>query len=522
MIRQTSMTLLLGAAVLIAAALALPDYRNQLLGHLGLQSTQSSDSDAQTLTAGNFRLRVNIDPERPRVGRNRLRVEVTDATGKPVEGAKVRAVAEMPAMGSMPAMRAPAEFEETAPGVFSGSFELAMAGEWPLAVDVSREDMGHGDLIFDMATGRKGLKSTAGTPEGISHYTCSMHTSVKSATPGSCPICGMDLVPVSAEEQRSGAITVVEGRRQHIGVKTAEVAYRPLWQEIRALGQVTYDSTRLTDVSLKFNGWIGNLKADYLGKSINKGDVLFSVYGPELLAAQEEYLETRRNNRNPSLVAAARRRLSLWDIRPSQIKSLEKRGKPYEYLPLLAPASGTLVEKNVIEGGGVKQGKSLLRIADLSTVWIMASVYENDLPMVTVGMPVTIELPDLPNEAVSGSIDWIDPLVDTKSRTGRIRVVLDNTDGRLRPGMYANVNLRRDLGERLVVPEQAVLYAGDSRLVFVDLGEGRLAPRHIETGPRNGDWIEVLKGLKPGDKVVSSGNFLIAAESKLKSGLDQW
>lgn len=522
MIRQTLITLLLGAAILVAAALALPDYRERLFSAVGLQANGSADTEAETLTAGNFKVRVSVDPERPRVGRNRLRVEVMDADGKPVEGAKVRAVAEMPAMGSMPAMRAPAEFEEQSPGVFTGSFELAMAGEWPLAVDVAKEGLGHGDLVFDMATGRKGVKSTVSTPEGISHYTCSMHPSVKSATPGSCPICGMDLVPVSKEAQKSGAITVDEGRRQRIGVKTAEVLRRPLWQEIRAVGQVTYDRTRLTDVSLKFNGWIGELKANYLGKPVTKGEMLFSVYGPELLAAQEEYLETRRRARSPTLVEAARRRLALWDIRPGQIKSLERRGKPYEYLPLLSPATGTLVEKHVVEGAGVKQGKPLLRIADLSRVWVEASVYEYELPRVSVGMPVTIELPDLPNETLTGSIDWVDPLVDTNTRTGRVRVVLDNGAGRLRPGMYANVRLRKNLGERLVVPEQAVLYAGDSRVVFVDLGQGRLAPRRIRVGARNSDWIEVLEGLEPGDRIVSSGNFLIAAETKLKSGLDQW
>ena len=522
MIRQVLVTLVLVSAVLAAAALALPQYRAQLLSNIGLKVDDKSANDTEILTAGNFRVKVSVDPERPRVGRNRLRVEVMDADGNPVSGAQVRALAEMPAMGSMPAMRAPAEFQESTPGVFDGSFELSMAGEWPLAVDVEKQGVGHGDLIFDMATGRKGLKSTTSTPEGIAHYTCSMHPSVKSAAPGSCPICSMDLIPVSKEELSSGAITVDEGRRQRIGVKTAEAAYRLLWEEIRAAGEVTYDTARLTDVSLKFDGWIGALKANYLGQPIKKGEVLLTVYSPKLLAAQEEYLETRRRARNQSLVEAAKQRLSLWDVRAGQIKSLEKRGKPFKYLPILSPAAGTLVEKHIVEGSGVKQGKPLLRIADLSQVWIEARIYEYELPAVSVGMPVIIDLPDLPNEEITGSIDWVDPIVDTKTRTGRIRVVLDNSDGRLRPGMYANVHLIKRYGERLVVPEQAVLYAGDTRVVFLDLGAGRLAPRRITVGRRNGEWIEVLEGLDPGDKVVSSGNFLIAAESKLKSGLDQW
>jgi len=478
--------------------------------------------DSEALVAGKFRIVVNVNPERPRIGRNKLSIQVMDENGEPVSGAKIRAIAEMPAMGSMQAMREPADISESAPGQYQGVFELPMAGSWPLAVDVEKEGLGHGDLIFDMATGRKGLTSTASTPMGISHYTCSMHTSVRSTTPGTCPICGMDLVPVTKEEISSGAIIVDEGKRQKIGVKTQAIKYRPFVQEVRAVGEVTVDTSQLTDVSLKFKGWIGDLGANYIGQRIEKGQTLFTVYGPDLLAAQEEYLQTRRHARNKALVTAARRRLALWDVRPDQIKALEKRGKAYEYLPLLSPASGTLIDKNIVEGAGVMPGKTLLRIADLSRIWVEARIYEYELPIVSEGMPVTVELPDLPNMQLAGKVDWLDPMVDTTTRTGRVRVELDNKDGQLKPGMFANVRLKRDLGERLVVPEEAVLYAGDTRVVFIDLGEGRLAPKRIKVGRRNADWIVVIDGLSEGDKVVTSGNFLIAAESKLKSGLDQW
>ena len=521
-IKQIRTGVIISVVMLIIGALSVADTREKLLSTLGFLEDGASSMESEAMTVGNFKIKVSVNPERPRVGRNKLFIQVMDKQGMPVSGAKIRAVAEMAAMGSMQAMREPADISEIAPGKYQGIFELPMAGSWPLAVDVEKDGIGHGDLVFDMATGRKGLKSTMSTPGGISHYTCSMHTSVRSATAGSCPICSMDLVPVTLEEVSSGSIMVDEGKRQKIGVKIQAIKYRPFTQAIRAAGVVAIDTSRLTDISLKFNGWIGDLKSNYIGQEIAKGQVLFTVYGPDLLAAQEEYLETKKRGRSKALVDSAKRRLALWDVRPEQIRALEKRGKAYEYLPFMSPANGTLLEKNVVEGTGVMPGKTLLRIADLSRIWVEASLYEYELSIIEEGMPVTVELPDVPDMKFAGKVDWIDPIVNPKTRTGRIRIELDNSNGKLKPGMFANVRLSRDLGQRLVVPVEAVLYAGDTRVVFVDLGEGRLAPKRIRIGRRNADWIVVIDGLSEGDKVVTSGNFLIAAESKLKSGLDQW
>ena len=520
-IGQTILGLSISALVLLAGVLAIADYRAQFLATIGL-GDDAMQMQAETFSAGNFRIRVQINPLRPRVGRNKLSITIKDGDGMPVNDAKVRAIAEMPAMGSMPAMRAAADIKQLAPGEYAGEIELEMAGEWPLAVDVEKAGMGHADLIFDMATGRKGLTSTASTPAGISHYTCSMHPSVKSTTPGTCPICSMGLVAVTKAEVSSGAILVDEGRRQRIGVKTGVVEWRPLHQTIRAVGEITVDSSRLSDVSLRYKGWIGKLDANYIGQDIRRGQRLFTVYGPQMLAAQVEYLESKRQGRNKALINAAKRRLSLWDMNPSQIKALEKRGKAYEYLPFYAPASGTIIYKDVVEGAGVMPGKTLLRIADLGRVWLEVSIYEYELSLVSIGMPVAIELPDLPNQLLKGKVSWLDPIINAKTRSGKIRIQLDNHARKLKPGMFANVRLERSLGKRLVVPEQAVLFAGDTRVVFLDLGEGRLAPRRIKVGLRNDDWIEVLDGLQVHDKVVTSGNFLIAAESKLKSGINQW
>jgi len=504
------------------AGLRLTDATPSTLSHTTKQMDKDTASDF--ITVGKYRVSVSINPDPPKVGKNTLTVVVMDEHEQPVSNAKVRAVAQMPAMGSMPAMNAPADVSEIEPGKYHGEFELSMSGEWPLAVDIETEQLGHGDLTFDMATGRKGIAVATATPGDISHYTCSMHPSVKSATPGTCPICAMDLVPVTKKEVQSGSIRMDARRRQLIGVTTEIADKKPMNQIIRAAGRVTYDETRLTDITLKFDGWIGNLHADYLGVHVNKGQPLFEVYSPELLSAQQEYLETwrRRKNKNDTLLKAARQRLLLWDLQPSQIRQLEQRGRAVEYVPIRSPMTGTVIEKAIVPGSAIKTGQKLLRIADLSRVWVEGQVYEYEIPLVKVGMAVDVVLPDLSHRRITGKVAFVHPYLEGETRTAKVRVELDNTQGELRPDMYAHLHLNVDLGQRLVVPESAVLYAGDSRVVFVDLGDGALQPRKVKTGLRNASLIEVLDGIEPGDKVVTSGNFLIAAESKLKAGIDQW
>lgn len=474
--------------------------------------------------AGKYRIKIKIEPDTPKVGKNKLTITVLDKSDQPVTSARVRIVAQMPAMGSMEAMNIPAVINETGAGIYNGELELPMGGEWPLALDVETETLGHGDLTFGLVTGQQGLTVASATPTGISHYTCSMHPSVKSATPGTCPICGMDLVPVTKKEIKSGSISMDARRRQLIGVTTGLAREKQLIQVIRAAGRVNFDESHLTDITLKFNGWIGKLYADFVGAPVKKGQPLFTVYSPELLSAQQEYLETlrRRKNKQDTLLRASRQRLSLWDITPAQIRQLEKRGTAIEYLPIISPANGTVVEKTIVAGSAVKVGQKLLRIADLSTVWVEGEIYEFEIPLVKVGMEAKIVLPDQPGKNLQGKVKYIYPYLQGDTRTAKIRVELDNRDGVLKPDMYTHLHLKVDLGKRLVVPESAVLYAGDSRVVFLDLGNGRLQPRKIKTGVRNAEDIEVLEGLQPGDKVVTSGNFLIAAESKLKAGIDQW
>ena len=480
-------------------------------GRAGLQLTSggtkvesadggSTSQDAgPTYRAGPFSLQVAAEPKTPQVGNNKVIIGLRDSQGNPVSGARIKAVAEMPAMGAMSAMQAQADFEETAPGEYVATFGLPTSGEWPLSIEIQKAGTGSQRVTFDMATGRPGIQLVSGAVAAGQE--------------------GMQVEPAPP-----GTIIVESDRRQLIGVATGEVAYQDFTHTIRAVGRVTFNERRLSDVNLRFNAWIGDLYADYVGKHVRKGDVLFTVYGPELLAAQQQYLEVlgSRSGLTDGLIIAARKRLLLWDMTPEQVDELEQRGEPLDYVPIMAPRSGTVVKKNVVIGTANPAGTTLMRIADLSQVWVEAEVYEGEVPLVEEGMPAVITLPYLPGKTYKAKVDYVYPYLQGMTRTGRVRLTLNNTDGVLKPDMYAEVKLKADLGLRLVVPEEAVVFAGESRVVFEDLGSGRLGPRKIRTGLRNEGYIEVLEGLEPGDKVVTSGNFLIASETRLKAGIEQW
>ena len=472
------------------------------------REVSARDESLAWFESGVFEVGVATIPGTPRVGENDLIVKVRLAGGKPASDVEVSAYAEMPAMGAMQAMRAPADLVETASGQFEGAVDLRMRGAWPLTLSIADSEHGSAELSFDLATDRAGLRiATGGTPIGASSVQQNTATS-------------------AVGESQVGTITVDNRRRQLIGLETETVTHHDLMKTIRAIGNVTYDERRLTKVSLKYDAWIGELEANYVGAPVSRGQRLFSIYSPELLAAQQEYLEARkrlsRRDSDDSLLNAARRRLKLWDLSDREISALEDRGTPREYVPIYAPSDGTIVAKHIDSGSAVKTGQTLLRIADLREVWIEAEIYEAELDLIREGMSATISLPYLPDRTFAAVVDYVYPYLNKASRTGRIRMTLDNADGALKPDMYAEVTLKAGIGHRLAVPEDAVLFAGDSRVVFVDLGGGRLKPVRIKTGQHAGRMIEVTEGLSLGDVIVTSGNFLIAAETKLKAGIDQW
>lgn len=361
-------------------------------------------------------------------------------------------------------------------------------------------------------------------PGDIAYYTCPMHASVRQERPGACPICGMDLTPVTHGELGTGVIVIDDARRQRIGVKTAPVVRAPMNLSIRALGRVTYDETALVDVTLKLAGYIQKLHVETTGQPVRRGQVLFTLYSPELYAAQQEYLLARQGagSHGQALARAARKRLELLGLPAAQIARIEARGEPLESMPFLAPASGYVLEKDVVEGAAVQAGARLFRIAPLEKVWVQADVYEQDLPHVKIGQKVEVTFPYLPGKKYESQIAYIYPALEGMTRTARVRIELANPDLVLKPDMYADVTLRIEGGERLQVPEAAVIYTGPRRLVFVDLGDGRLRPQEVELGVESGDAYEVLGGLSEGDRVVTSGNFLIAAESRIRSAASYW
>jgi Cu(I)/Ag(I) efflux system membrane fusion protein len=369
-------------------------------------------------------------------------------------------------------------------------------------------------------------------PGEISHYTCSMHPSVRAEEPGSCPICGMQLVAVTREQVETGVLFIDEQRRQRIGVRTGRVERQPARLTVRAVGEVEYDETRLADVSLKVSGWIVALEVDTTGQRVEKGETLFTLYSPELYAAQEEYLLALRSQREARqtglpgradyLVRAAKQRLRLWDLTDEQIQAIARRGKSVESLPILSPAEGFVIEKNVVEGGAIRAGDRLYRIAGLDAVWVNAQVYETELPIIVSGQAARVTLSYQPGQVFEGHVAYVYPYLDKSTRTGRVRIELENPQLELRPDMYANVEFAVELGERLMVPEEAVVYTGPRRLVFLDLGEGRLRPEEVEVGIRADEHYEILSGLREGDRVVTSGNFLVAAESRIRSATRYW
>lgn len=327
-----------------------------------------------------------------------------------------------------------------------------------------------------------------------------------------------------------GIVTVPVERLQMIGVKYQQVARRPLEKLIRTVGRVAVDERKLAKVTIKFHGWIEELFVSALGDHVKRGQQLFTIYSPDLVASQEEYLlalqgqkqlgvsefpEVARGSRD--LLEATRRRFQLWDITEDHLRELERTGRVMKALPIHSPITGTVIRKEALAGAHVDPGEELYTIADLSRLWVLADIYEYELSFVKIGQQAAVTLSYDPGMVLKGQVGFIYPTLDAKTRTAKVRFELDNRDEKLKPDMYASVELRVELGMRLAIPQEAIIESGEKQVVFLHLGEGRLEPRLIKTGVKTGDWSEVLDGLKEGEHIVTSANFLIDSESRLKS-----
>ncbi|MDE0882332.1 MAG: efflux RND transporter periplasmic adaptor subunit [Myxococcota bacterium] len=362
-------------------------------------------------------------------------------------------------------------------------------------------------------------EESAASGDDISHYTCSMHPSVHQKVMGLCPICNMDLTPVTFEDLSTGDVLVDSVRRQRIGVRTEELLRRRLTRSIGAVGELTWDESRIEDVTARVDGWVEKLTVKRQGDKLESGAELLRYYSPDLLATQRELLASPRGS---ALADIASERLQLWGMSRADITALTRRKKVQKNVILRSPISGIVLEKHINQGARLKSGALLYRIADPSRLWVEAKVFEQDLQHLKAGQKVSVELPHAANENRQALIAYVYPQLDSQSRTGRLRIELDNADGRLRPGMLAQLKVEVELGEHLAIPHQAVIVTGARRIVFVDKGEGRLRPIEVKLGARAGDYIIVNEGLSEGDIVVTSGIFLIAAESRIRSAAEYW
>jgi len=337
------------------------------------------------------------------------------------------------------------------------------------------------------------------------------------------PMEGMSAAP-------SGAVVIPAVMRQLIGVRSTPAGIAVLGQEIRAVGTVGYDERGLTQVTLKTSGWVREVFVDSIGRPVRKGEPLFTLYSPDLLATQDEYLLALRTQGQlatspldeiktnaASLVVSARERLRLWDLTDAQIAALERRGTAEPVLTVYAPSSGIVLKREALPGKYVEPGTTLYEVADLSTVWISADIYESEVAAVTLNQPASVTFAAYPGETFRGMVSYVYPTLNTEARTVRVRLELPNPGLKLKPGMYGNVTVQTDAVNTLVIPKEAVLETGLRQLVFLDRGQGRYEPASVKLGRRSQDDVEVLEGLKEGDRIVTSANFLLDAESKLAS-----
>lgn len=415
-------------------------------------------------------------------------------------------------------------------------------------------------------------------------YTCGMHPQVVQKKPGNCPICGMklnpirkqpgavagastnapgtaaggaggerkikyykstmmlgeisqaprkdsmgmEMVPVYEDEAADSAtISIDPVTMQNMGLRTGTVTKGPLRRTIRTVGAVDFDETALADVTTKFRGWIEKLYVDSTGKQAHQGEPLFEIYSPELFSAQTEYLLAL--NQAPgsagaeSLKTSALTKLKFFDISEEQIAELEKTRQPKKTLRVSAPRDGIVVEKMAVQGQMVEAGMKLYRLADLSIVWVLSQVYEQDLPFVRLGQEATMSLSYMPDRKFRGRVTYVYPTVDEKTRTARVRMEFHNPGFFLKPGMFATVELTADLeSSAVLVPDMAVLRSGEKNTVFIALDGGKFDPRTVVLGPRSEkNTYQVLSGLNEGERVVMSGQFMLDSESQLREAIQK-
>jgi Cu(I)/Ag(I) efflux system membrane fusion protein len=462
--------------------------------------------------AGLWRLGARNAPDPARVGDNTLTVVVRDSAGRPMDGTLELSVV-MEAMGAMPRMESRGKVTRTAAGEFAVKYGLAMTGEWGARLRLLPRNGAPFEVEYRLSTTMSGVSYQGGGGDaGAVSSSSSEPTGSVAGAAGEVP----------------GVVTLDAARRQTLGIRTEPAALRELSASIRVPGRVAVDETQQADVSLKFGGWVRRLDASVSGQRVSRGGVLFTVYSPELLSAQQEYIGALKaaaedsargvaGSGSAEMARAAGQRLALWDVSPADAAAIARTGTPRAEFPVRSPVSGVVLEKNVVAGSSFTPGQVLFRLAKLDPIWVVASVRQEDLTDVREGMRAAIRDPYEDAKPLSGRVVSVFPKLDDATRTADVRISLSNPNARLQPGRYVDVDLVSPAVRRLAVPETAVLPTGERNVVFVDLGAGRLAPRDVRLGRHAGGYVEVLSGLTAGESVVTAGNFLVAAESQLRS-----
>ena len=381
----------------------------------------------------------------------------------------------------------------------------------------------------------EGKKVSSG-PE-VEYYTCSMHPFIKEDSSGPCPVCGMKLQPVYANDDSvsdvpdpPGTVKVSSDEARMLGIRTVTVIRKDISASIRTVGRVVPDESRLEHVHTKVSGWIEKLYFDQTGAYVRKGEPMIEIYSPDIFSAQKEYLIALRARDELSkssipeatesvelLVKAARERLQLWDIPESFIEELEFVREAKRTITLEAPVSGIVLERNVTSGQQITPGFDLFVIANFDRIWVLADIFENEIPFVHKGIKVTASFAGAPDRQLKGKVSYVYPYLDETTRTNRVRIEFSNKNGALRPGMYGDVVFDvPSHNDVIAVPSDAVLVTGKRNVAFVSRGKGRYAPREVVIGRRQGGFIEIKSGLEVGEVVVDRAAFFLDSESQLR------
>lgn len=437
--------------------------------------------------------KLTLKGKETEVGANALDLVFPGAAGETLSLKDLLVTIYMPAMGSMPRMEAQPTIKSDGKGKFRVEFELSMAGTWEIEIRTSKDPAGNA-YFYSLTTGIPGVNDK-NNPQATA------------TTPPSHGAPTLDIGPA---------------RLQKVGVTFASAKIQTLTKTVRAVGLVESDNTKKSEVTLRFSGYVEKQYKGQIGDFVEAGTPLFTVYSPEIVAAQGEFLLHHGDAGSANLNLATRERLRNLGLSERDLTRIQKSGKTQRTVTITAPQAGTLLEVNVREGSSFAQGQLLYTIGDLSKTYIVARVFQRDLGDLKIGQGVEIETPEREDSSGSGSIDLIYPNITEGEGTANVRVRVPEKSATLKPGTYAVLYFPVDYGQKLTIPSEAVLYSGKHQYVFVDLGSGRLEPREIKIGRSSDTLVEVKSGLTEGERVLASGAFLISSEAQLRSALPKW